>query len=746
METRVFSAYNLARGVLLNSKLAVADSGNQPLKLLDIVVSGMGMDATAALWLNPLLALPAIPRVFPFDLVYLDKDYRVLETAEMGPGIDFPPFHFEIVSALVLPPDTLRRTQTASGDRMIVCPVGELEALLAASATNLEPAPVASARSAIGIPASIIELTPEKQHVSATAPLTRFERSILSAVSKASDAVAVSASEVSVAEMAVAETAVINPQDPSPALRQPESRKRVEASTGQFTPGPSIDITEAFLEHQNKVRPAIIEHHIDPEDLFSNWVVSTPAPPSSAPMARPLPPAPSIAVNADKPEIPEPKISDQESAPEPVRQSAKKPSASARAGAATTPSRAAVPDSPSPSAPPKVKAAAAASDKPAPLPKSKPSPPVKTQAASAPRPAFPQAPTANTFTTVPYGMWQVSMPTAMAPLPKVNPPAKSPSGPTSRNGLKQPKSQQTPAAEASPEAAAPSAPPKPSLLPPQPQPQSATPSVSKSEPGIPSAIRSESNSLSTAAKPIIPSPSNTEPHAPGDFLAALQEKLQRAQQAKPISPPESPHQNSLVSPPSGDSPIADASVPVRTTKPSTAPANSSLASALPSTVPASKPAKVDPKPIARPAGSPPAINAKTEAPLSTFRAKFKHWFNPTSQPSDRRRAGRRYVPGMVAHYFTGGAPKPHDVADISMSGMYLLTDDRWMPGTMIQMTLQKPCAKGERKQSMNILSRIVRRGSDGVAIEFIMPEALSHVSHDIQPSQATDKFALARFI
>ena len=32
----------------------MADSGNQPLKLLDIVVSGMGMDPTTGLWLTPL--------------------------------------------------------------------------------------------------------------------------------------------------------------------------------------------------------------------------------------------------------------------------------------------------------------------------------------------------------------------------------------------------------------------------------------------------------------------------------------------------------------------------------------------------------------------------------------------------------------------------------------------------------------------------------------------------------------------
>ena len=101
---------------------------------------------------------------------------------------------------------------------------------------------------------------------------------------------------------------------------------------------------------------------------------------------------------------------------------------------------------------------------------------------------------------------------------------------------------------------------------------------------------------------------------------------------------------------------------------------------------------------------------------------------------------------MVAHYYTGGAPRPHDIADISMTGFYVLTQDRWMPDTMIQMTLQKPCAKGERKQSISVLSKIVRRGTDGVAAEFVMAESLDPQSRDVLPSQATDRFALARFI
>jgi hypothetical protein len=101
---------------------------------------------------------------------------------------------------------------------------------------------------------------------------------------------------------------------------------------------------------------------------------------------------------------------------------------------------------------------------------------------------------------------------------------------------------------------------------------------------------------------------------------------------------------------------------------------------------------------------------------------------------------------MIAHYFTGGAPKPHQVADVSMSGFYLLTEDRWMIGTMIQMTLQKPVARGQQKQSINVLSRVVRRGSDGVGAEFVLPDSIDSQSQDIQPAQATDKFALARFL
>jgi len=121
--------------------------------------------------------------------------------------------------------------------------------------------------------------------------------------------------------------------------------------------------------------------------------------------------------------------------------------------------------------------------------------------------------------------------------------------------------------------------------------------------------------------------------------------------------------------------------------------------------------------------------------------------NPEALHRDRRRAIRRAVPGLVAFYFTGGAPQPYTVADISATGFYLLTRDHWMPETMILMTLQKPVNEGKhRRESITVLTRIVRRGEDGIGAEFVMPESLDSNNHDIKPGRATDRMALARFL
>ena len=90
--------------------------------------------------------------------------------------------------------------------------------------------------------------------------------------------------------------------------------------------------------------------------------------------------------------------------------------------------------------------------------------------------------------------------------------------------------------------------------------------------------------------------------------------------------------------------------------------------------------------------------------------------------SEQRRAVRIPMPGLVAYFFTGGAPRPHPIKDISVTGFYMCTNERWLPGTIIRITLQmvEPRADGGR-DSITVHSRVVRWGPDGGGFEFVLP-------------------------
>ena len=90
-------------------------------------------------------------------------------------------------------------------------------------------------------------------------------------------------------------------------------------------------------------------------------------------------------------------------------------------------------------------------------------------------------------------------------------------------------------------------------------------------------------------------------------------------------------------------------------------------------------------------------------------------------PLDRRRSSRVKQPGLVAYYFTGGPPRAHRLGDISVTGFYMHTEERWMPGTIIRMTLQLVDTKGEDPtDTITVHSRVVRWGHDGEGFEFVL--------------------------
>jgi hypothetical protein len=115
--------------------------------------------------------------------------------------------------------------------------------------------------------------------------------------------------------------------------------------------------------------------------------------------------------------------------------------------------------------------------------------------------------------------------------------------------------------------------------------------------------------------------------------------------------------------------------------------------------------------------------------------------------SDRRRAPRHPLPGLVAYYWTGSTPRAYQIADISSSGFYVLTEERWFPGTMVLMTLQRTDSAGKNlDDSIAVQSRVVRWGSDGLGLAFVLSKTLDPNSGESIRENGADKKMLERFL
>lgn len=100
----------------------------------------------------------------------------------------------------------------------------------------------------------------------------------------------------------------------------------------------------------------------------------------------------------------------------------------------------------------------------------------------------------------------------------------------------------------------------------------------------------------------------------------------------------------------------------------------------------------------------------------------QNWLQRYWSP-DPRCAPRERAPGLAAYYWNGTAPKAHSIKDISATGLYVVTEERWYPGTLILMTLQNTLAGEEiAERSISVLSRAVRWGNDGVGLQFVLNE------------------------
>jgi hypothetical protein len=116
------------------------------------------------------------------------------------------------------------------------------------------------------------------------------------------------------------------------------------------------------------------------------------------------------------------------------------------------------------------------------------------------------------------------------------------------------------------------------------------------------------------------------------------------------------------------------------------------------------------------------------------------WFKRLSSSEHRKKA-----PLLVAYYWDGAAPASHTIQNISSTGFYLVTKERWLPGTMVTMTLQRTDAahgNSGAEPHISVLSKVVRLDEHGVGFSFIPLEPQAGALK----SRPAGKMALSRFV
>jgi hypothetical protein len=120
------------------------------------------------------------------------------------------------------------------------------------------------------------------------------------------------------------------------------------------------------------------------------------------------------------------------------------------------------------------------------------------------------------------------------------------------------------------------------------------------------------------------------------------------------------------------------------------------------------------------------------------RSWLERWWSP-----DPRKAPREASPGLAAYYWAGGPAAAQTVKNISSTGLYVVTEERWYPGTLILMTLQITDA-GEQvaERTIRVQSRAVRWGKDGVGLQFVLQDRAQDSSMAAADRKAFDRFLL----
>ncbi|HKD62222.1 MAG TPA: hypothetical protein VKB47_17295 [Terracidiphilus sp.] len=131
---------------------------------------------------------------------------------------------------------------------------------------------------------------------------------------------------------------------------------------------------------------------------------------------------------------------------------------------------------------------------------------------------------------------------------------------------------------------------------------------------------------------------------------------------------------------------------------------------------------------------------------------LKNWFDKgfSEEPKQKQvRPERRAVPGLEAIHWTGSSPGLDIVKNISSTGMYLVTRERWPQGEVHPIRLvYEEMTDDSPATHVTVEAKSVRWGEDGMGLAFLLPEAMDlwlwKTDGLVEPEDILSEFRLAR--
>ena len=112
---------------------------------------------------------------------------------------------------------------------------------------------------------------------------------------------------------------------------------------------------------------------------------------------------------------------------------------------------------------------------------------------------------------------------------------------------------------------------------------------------------------------------------------------------------------------------------------------------------------------------------------------------------EKRVANRYCDPPLIAYLGTVRGSSEFKIGDFSVGGFYMITAERWLPGTSFPVTLERIDPDGLGRK-LTVTATVVRTGPDGVGFSFVPPPVDDGNASENNGAAVLDFTGLAAFL